>query len=472
MYKVVIGLETHCELNTKKKVFSNSNNIYSQSPNTNISAIDLGFPGILPVLNKESVVKALQVAIALNSKIPAKLTFDRKNYYYPDLPKGYQITQSKYPIGEEGYALIDIDGETRKVLIHDIHLEEDSASLDHVGDSTLVDYNRAGVPLIEIVTEPCLNSSSEAVAYLESLRNMLLYLDVSEARADRGQIRCDVNVSLMKDTDTKLGTKVEMKNINSFANVKDAIDAEVNRQREALDKGEAIIQETRRYDEITKTTHRMRDKVESIDYKYFTEPNIPDISLKIDFISSVKTNLPILPYDRKKKYLELGISLVDANTLVRQKDISDYFNQILGEGIEAKTACNWIISVVISYLNKTFTDIKNLSLTPKMLSEVIKLVESSKISGKQGKELLTKSLEDNIDPIEIFNKSNMTQITDIGEITNIITKIIDANLNLVEDYRKGKNVFNFFIGQVMKETKGTVNPKIASDILKQELDKR
>lgn len=472
MYKAVIGLETHCELNTLKKVFSSSSNIYSTEPNVNISCIDLGFPGILPIVNKESVVKTLKAAIALNCDIAKELKFDRKNYFYPDLPKGYQITQSRRPIGINGYLMINNDDGDKKVLIHDIHLEEDSANLDHTSDSTLIDYNRAGVPLIEIVTEPCLNSADEAINYLESLRNLLLYCDLSDARADRGQIRCDVNVSLMKEDAKEFGTKVEIKNVNSFANVKDAINSEIKRQEELLNKGEKIVQETRRYDELTKETYHMREKVEAVDYKYFPESNIPTIKLDDSLITELKESLPILPYERKKKYLEYGLNPKDVKTLIKDKKLSDYYEELLKEKIEPMTAINWMTSVILPYLNKLYMGIDEIKLTPVMIKNIIDLVNDNKISNKQAKDILNKALEDEKDPMEIYKSSNVTQITDTTLIRNMLVKLLDSNPNLVKDYKNGKNVFNFFVGQVMKETKGQANPKITSEILLEEIKKR
>ncbi len=472
MYKTVIGLETHCELNTNHKVFSKSKNEYTLTPNINITPIDLGLPGILPVINKESVIKALQAALALNCDVTDYMKFDRKNYFYPDLPKGYQITQSRRPVGINGYLMIESNNIDKKVLIHDIHLEEDTASLDHSGNQTLIDYNRAGVPLIEIVTEPCLNSADEAISYLESLRNLLLYCNLSDARADRGQIRCDVNISLMEEDATELGTKVEIKGTNSFMNVKDAILVEVERQQSILNAGGKIVQETRRYDDINKQTIHMREKVEAVDYKYYPESNIPDIKIDDSLLEQLKNNLPLLPYERKKKYQELGLNEKDIKTLIKDKSLSDYYDLLLLENIDSLTAINWFTSMIMTHLNKEHLMINEISLTPNMLGEIIKLVSDNKISNKQAKEIINKALIEGKNPIDIYKSMDVTQITDDTYIRDIIVRLINNNLGLVEDYKKGKNVFNFFIGQVMKETKGQANPKIASDILKEELDKR
>ena len=303
MYKVVIGLEVHCELKTVSKNFSGSRNEYSSLPNSNVATVDLGFPGVLPVANKEAVKKALKMALALNCETPDVITFDRKNYFYPDLPKGYQITQMHKPVGINGYVMINVDGEDKKVLIHDTHLEEDTASLDHFGNYSLIDYNRSGIPLLETVTEPCLHSAKEAIAFLETLRSMFLYCDTSEARSDKGQMRCDVNISLMKEDATELGTKVEMKNINSFNNVKEAIEYEIKRQTEVLESGGKVIQETRRYDDEDKKTYSMRQKVDAIDYKYFVEPNIPPVKVTSEWLEEIRNEIPMLQYERINLYM-------------------------------------------------------------------------------------------------------------------------------------------------------------------------
>ena len=287
MYKVVIGLEVHCELKSNSKNFSGSRNSYSTIPNSNVSVVDLGMPGILPVVNKEAVKNSIKMALAMHCDIPEKLTFERKNYFYPDLPKGYQITQFKNPIGTNGYVMINVNGEDKKILIHDTHLEEDTASLDHYNAYSLIDYNRCGVPLLETVTEPCINSADEAVAFLESLRSIFLYCDTSYARSDRGQIRCDVNVSLMKEDSTELGTRVEMKNINSFSSVREAIICEVERQTEILNNGGVILQETRRFDENTNQTYSMRSKEDAIDYRYFTDPNLPPVKISREWVEEI-----------------------------------------------------------------------------------------------------------------------------------------------------------------------------------------
>lgn len=472
MYKTVIGLEVHCELKSNSKNFSSSRNSYSTIPNSNVSVVDLGMPGILPVINKEAVKNSIKMALAMNCDIPEYLTFERKNYFYPDLPKGYQITQFKHPIGTNGYVMINVDGVDKKILIHDTHLEEDTASLDHYNAYSLIDYNRCGVPLLETVTEPCLNSADEAVAFLEALRSIFLYCDTSYARSDRGQIRCDVNVSLMKEGDTELGTKVEMKNINSFSSVREAIICEVARQTEILDNGGKVLQETRRYDENTNKTYLMRSKEDAIDYKYFTDPNLPPIKLDSAWIDEIKSEIPRLQYERSLNYInDYGISRKDAYTIVREKEISDYYEECINLGGDPVLVCNWLTGSLIGNMNKMGLTIKDILLTPSGLVELIKLINDGKISGKQGKEVLERALETGKEPSILVSEMGLSQITDETEIRNIVLDVINENLSLVDDYKAGKRVFDYFIGQIMKKTRGRANPVITSRILKEELEK-
>ena len=473
-YIPTIGLELHCELNTKSKVFSKGINHYNEIPNSHIAPLDMAYPGTLPVVNKEAVHKALKMALALNCEIPKILMFDRKNYYYPDLPKGYQITQMEKPIGINGYLEIILNRQVKKVLIHDIHLEEDTASMDHYDDFSLLDYNRAGVPLVEIVTEPCLHSSDEVIAYLETLRNTFKYCDISDADTKLGQIRCDLNISMQEENVEKLGTKVEIKNINSFANVKNAIDYEIKRQTSALENGkkEEITQETRRYDDETKTTISMRQKSESIDYKYFVEPNIPKIKITEEYITEVQKEVPQLPAARMQKYLlEYNLSEKDAQSLIKDKNISDYFDECVALGINPQLAANWINVNVTGVLNKEDISIKEFYLTPKMLKQIIDKINDKTISSKQAKDIFNQALEEKKEPKEFFTSDNM-QISDDKKLKEIIQNILANNPSQVADYKNGKdNLFKYFVGQVMKETKGKANPNITSNILKEELNK-
>ena len=466
----VIGLEVHCELKSNSKNFSSARNSEDEV-NTNLTVVDIGYPGILPVVNKEAVRSSLKVALALNCDIPEKLSFDRKNYYYPDLPKGYQITQFGNPIGTKGYVMINIDGIDKKITIQDTHLEEDTANMEHLDTYSLVDYNRAGVPLLETVTDPCIGSSKEAIAFLEAFRNILLYLGVSDARADKGQIRVDVNISLKREDDDKLGTRVEMKNINSFATVKEAIEVEIKRQTEILESGGVIEQETRRYDEINKCTHFMRSKADAVDYKYYMEPNIPEIRLSDSFINSVKESMPVLEYERKQKYInEYGISVVDAGTLTKDKKLSDYFEEVIIYGVNEKETSNIIVGFLLGYLNKNFKVISDINISAKDFSEIIKMMTDGKISNKQAKDILTKSLDENKNVLEVA-KSMGTQISDKEEIRKIINEVFNENTKVVDDYKSGKNVNGYIMGLIMKKTQGKVNPGVTNTVLREELEK-
>lgn len=472
-YKVVVGLEMHCELKSNSKVFSSAENSYNELANANVRPVDMAFPGTLPVVNKECVRKALLMSMVLNCKQPEYMYFDRKNYYYPDLPKGFQITQMHDPVGVDGNITIECDDYEKNVLIHDIHLEEDAASLDHYYDTSLIDYNRAGVPLLELVTEPCLSSAEEAVAFLETMRRIYQYCGVSEADTKKGQIRCDVNVSIMDPDATELGTKVEIKNINSFGNVYDAIIYEVKRQSELKDAGRygEVVQETRRFDEETGTTIHMRSKVDAIDYKYFVEPNIPKYKIDKKWLDEIRKGIPMLPRERKNKYInEYGLSEYDANIIIKEKEYADYFEKCISLGMDKKQAANWLIVQIIAYLNKYEITLQDFYLTPEYLNQIISELDKGTISSKQAKEIFFKSLEENKEPKNFISKEN-SQISDINTLNNIIDNIISNNINQVNAYKSGKtNLFDYFVGQVMKETKGKANPTITKEILKDKLD--
>ncbi len=471
MYKVTIGLEIHCEVKTNSKNFSSAKNSYSEYPNENVDTVDIGLPGILPVANKEAFRKSLKMALALNCTTPDIVQFDRKNYYYPDLPKGYQITQETNPVGRNGYVMINVNGEDLKIGIDNIHLEEDTASMEHFSDYSLLDYNRAGVPLLETVTTPSIHSADEAIAFLEALKGIFLYTGVSEARTDRGEMRVDVNLSLSKD-DT-LGTRTEMKNINSFNNVRLAIESEIKRQTEVLESGGVIEQETRRFDENTLQTYRMRSKADAIDYKYYIEPNIPPIKITEDWIEEIKKDIPMLQFDRINKYMnEYGLSRYDATILVHDKAVSDYFEDCIKLGADPKEASNWITSNILGYLNKENKKISDIPLTTNYLVELISLIKDGTISSKQGKKVFDEVLNTGKRPKELVKDLGLTQITDDKTIRDIVVSLLDQYPNLIEDHRKGKNTFDFFVGQVMKATRGQANPGITSSIISEEMEKR
>lgn len=474
MYKVVIGLEVHCELETKSKNFSPAPNMFTEAHNINVATVDLGLPGILPVANKEAARRALFTAMALHCETPDEVIFDRKNYYYPDLPKGYQITQNTKPMGINGYLDILVNGHIKRVDIHDLHLEEDTASLEHYPKYSLIDYNRSGIPLMEIVTEPCMESADEAVTFLEDLRDVFLYLGVSEARSNYGQMRCDVNISLMKDTDTELGTKVEMKNINAFNNVRAAIEYEIKRQSEILNRGEKVVQETRRIAEDGKT-YSMREKVDAVDYKYFIEPNIPSTPITDDFLYELKSELPELKLDRYFKYIEkYDISEYDATILSKERSVADYFESVISSGCDVSLAVNFVTTTILSTINKLDIKIDELFITPDMLSGVINYVSSGKMSLDAAKKLLYKAIDEKVDPNELIKKESLVQINDKDELLTLIRSCMDENLEVVRQYVEDGNMSagNFFIGQVMKKSNRQANPNISKELIFEELERR
>lgn len=474
MYKVVIGLEVHCELETKSKNFSPAPNMFTESHNINVGTVDLGLPGILPVANKEAARRALLTAMALHCKTPDEIIFDRKNYYYPDLPKGYQITQNTKPMGTNGYLDILVNNHVKRVDIHDLHLEEDTASLEHYPKYSLIDYNRSGIPLMEIVTEPCMESADEAVTFLEDLRDVFLYLGVSEAKSNYGQMRCDVNISLMKETDTELGTKVEMKNINAFNNVRAAIEYEIKRQSEILNKGEKVIQETRRIAEDGKT-YSMRAKVDAVDYKYFIEPNIPSTPVTDDLLYELKSELPELKLDRYFKYIEkLGISEYDAAILSKERSLSDYFEEVISYGSDVALTVNFTTTAILSTLNKLEIKINELFITPKMLSGVINYVNEGKMSLDAAKKLLYKAIDEKIDPNELIKKESLVQINDSDKLLSLINECMEENKEVVRQYVEegNKSAINFFVGQVMKKSNRQANPNKSRELITEELERR
>lgn len=471
-YKAVIGLEMHCEMKSNTKVFSSAKNSYSDIANINVNPVDMAFPGILPVLNKECVRKAIMAALILNCKVPEYMYFDRKNYYYPDLPKGYQITQLHDPVGVNGSIKIDCNGVTKEIKIHDIHLEEDAASMEHFSDVSLINYNRAGVPLLELVTEPCIESPEEAVAFLEEMRRIYQYADISEADTKKGQIRCDVNVSIMDKDSNELGTKVEVKNVNSFGNVYETIKYEIERQSKLKDEGryDEVVQETRRFDEETGTTIRMRTKADAIDYKYFVEPNIPKFKIDSNLVEEIKKCIPVLPNERKIKYInEYGLSEYDANIIIKNKEYADYFEECVSLGMDKKIAANYLIVQIIAYLNKEAISLNEFYLKPNLLNQIISELEKGNISSKQAKDIFNKALEEEKEPKNFISKDN-AQISDSNELTIIIDNILKNNTSQVEAYKGGKtNLFDYFVGQVMKETRGKANPSLTKEILKDKL---
>ena len=482
-YITMIGLEMHCEISeTKSKVFSSAENSYKSTPNVNVRPIDMGFPGTLPVVNKEAVRMALMTSMMLGCSQPEYMYFERKNYYYPDMPKNFQITQETKPIpvGIYGKLEYECNGEVKSVRINNIHLEEDAASQDHYSTYSTIDYNRAGVPLLELVTEPDFRSADEAVAFLEAMRSIYQYAGISEADSKKGQIRCDVNVSIMdadKDPSdmSNWGTKIEVKNVNSFSGVRDAINYEIKRQTEAKEDGtyDDMEQQTRRWDEETMSTIYMRSKVDAIDYKYFVEPNIPKFKLSKKWLEEIRKSIPRLAMERKHEYIDnYGLSNYDATILVKEKAVSDFYEETIKLGSDPKIASNWVTSVILGHLNKNDLKIEDLFITPSMLNDLIKMVNDGKISSKQSKEIFYKVLSDKKEPKVLVEELGMKQIGDDNTIRELVCKVLDEHLDLIEEHRKGRNVFDFFVGQVMKATRGQANPSLTAQIIREEIEKR
>lgn len=470
MYKAVIGLEFHCEMKSHTKVFSNAINGFSKLSNQLVAPLDMGFPGTLPVVNKTCVKKAIEMAMILNCKIPEYMEFDRKNYFYPDLPKGYQLTQFFNPVGVDGKVVIEVNGKEKEVLIHDIHLEEDSASLDHYYDTSNIDYNRSGVPLLELVTEPCLNSADEAIEFLEYIKRIYEYTDISDCDTKKGQIRADVNVSIMDNDSKELGTKVEVKNVNSFDSIRKTIEYEIERQSKLKSEGryDEVVQETRRFDDETGTTIHMRSKADAIDYKYFTDPNIPKYKITNELLEEIKKNIPMLAHERKNKYIsEYNLSEYDAKVLVKNKKVSDYFEECVRLGADAKSACNWITTKVLAEVNKSDEiTIDDVFIRPSMIAELIKLISDKKITNNQGKEVFTKMLEEHLTPVEIVKKYNMEILEDDNLVNSLVDEVLSENEKAIEDYKNGRtNMLDYLVGQVMKKSRGKANPVDAKNKL-------
>ena len=472
-YKALIGLEMHCEISeTNTKVFSSAENSYKGVANTNIRPIDMAFPGTLPVVNKEAVKKALMASMILNCKQPEYMYFERKNYYYPDLPKGFQITQETKPapVGIYGEMKYECNGEMKIAKINNIHLEEDAASSDHYASYSAIDYNRAGVPLLELVTEPIFHSADEAVSFLETMRSVYQYAGISEADSKKGQIRCDVNIS------KNWGTKIEIKNVNSFGGVRDAINYEIMRQIEAKEDGtyDEMEQQTRRWDEESGTTIYMRSKVDAIDYKYFIEPNIPKFKLNKEWLDSIRSEIPPLAGERKEKYMnEYGLSNYDATILVKEKSISDYFEECISYDVPEKDASNWITSVILGHVNKYELEINKIFVTPKMLADLIKLVQDKTISSKQAKEVLYKSLTEEKEPTKIVEEEGLKQIGGEDEIMAVVNEVLSEHPEAIDQYKGGRtNILDFLVGQIMKKTRGQANPAMARSMMQAEIEKR
>ena len=470
-YIPTIGIEVHVELKTKTKIFSNSINGYGEMANSLTNVVDLGYPGTLPTLNEEVINLAIKAATVLNCKIRRQMHFDRKNYFYPDNPKNYQITQARTPIGYDGYVEIEINGQKKKIEIEEMHIEEDTCKSTHRGTKTLLDFNRAGVPLIEIVTKPCLSSGEEAKLYLEKLKELLFYSDISDCKIEEGSMRADANVSIRKNESDPFGTKCEIKNIGSISNVGISIEKEIARQERLLESGETFKPQTRRYDDKLGDTVLMRIKETGNDYRYFPEPDIPYLYITDEMINNVVKTIPMLPDERRKVYLSKGVTEINANKLIQNRPLSDYFNELLEEKIDFKIASNLLLGDISAYLNKEEKNINETTLTKERFIELAKNMEDNTLTSKNLKDILNKILEEESTIAEIIKSSGIENITDDTAIREVVKKVIEANPESVSDYKAGHDrAIKYLMGQVMKESKGSANPKIAMDILQEELN--
>jgi aspartyl-tRNA(Asn)/glutamyl-tRNA(Gln) amidotransferase subunit B len=474
-FETIIGLEVHVELKTKSKIFSASPTDFGAPPNTQTSVIDLGYPGVLPVLNKQAVEFAMKAAMALNCEVATETKFDRKNYFYPDNPKAYQISQYDKPIGENGWIEIEVNGKKKKIGITRLHLEEDAGKLTHTGDGySLVDFNRQGTPLIEIVSEPDIRTPEEAYAYLEKLKSIIQYTGVSDCKMEEGSLRCDANISIRPIGQEEFGTKTELKNLNSFAFVQKGLEYEEPRQRKVLLAGGTIQQETRRYDEATKTTILMRVKEGSDDYRYFPEPDLVELYIDDEWKERVRAQIPELPDARKKRYVEeLGLPAYDAQVLTITREMADFFEATVANGADAKLASNWLMGDVSAYLNKEQKELKDIALTPESLAKMIGLIQNGTISSKIAKKVFTELIEKGGDPEVIVKEKGLVQLSDEGALRKIVGEVLDNNTQSVEDYKSGKErAIGFLVGQIMKATKGQANPPLVNKILLEEINKR
>ncbi|PEI68914.1 Asp-tRNA(Asn)/Glu-tRNA(Gln) amidotransferase subunit GatB [Bacillus wiedmannii] len=472
--ETIIGLEVHVELKTNSKIFSASPTEFGAEPNTQTSVIDLGYPGVLPTLNKEAVNFAMKAAMALNCEIATETKFDRKNYFYPDNPKAYQISQFDKPIGENGWIEIEVDGKKKRIGITRLHLEEDAGKSTHTTDGSLVDYNRQGMPLIEIVSEPDMRTPEEAYAYLEKLKSIIQYTGVSDCKMEEGSLRCDANISLRPVGQEKFGTKAELKNLNSFTYVQKGLEHEQVRQEKELLSGGIIQQETRRYDEATKKTILMRVKEGSDDYRYFPEPDLVELYIDDEWKEEIRASIPELPDARKARYVaEIGLPAYDAHVLTLTKEMSDFFEAAIEDGADAKLTSNWLMGEVLAYLNKQQKELKDVALTPAGLSKMVQLIEKGTISSKIAKKVFNELIEKGGDPEEIVKAKGLVQISDEGTLRKVVTEILDNNEQSIEDFKNGKDrAIGFLVGQIMKATKGQANPPLVNKILLEEINKR
>jgi aspartyl-tRNA(Asn)/glutamyl-tRNA(Gln) amidotransferase subunit B len=471
-YEAIIGMEVHAELLTQSKMFCRcSADFFGAEPNTLTCPVCTGMPGVLPVINQKAVEYAIMTALALNCKIAQASVFSRKNYFYPDLPKAYQISMYDLPLSENGWLEIEVDGNSKRIGIERVHLEEDTAKLFHVDGHSLVDFNRSGVPLMEIVSQPDIRSADEAYAYLTKLRQILRYLGVSSGDMEKGAMRCEANVSLRPVGSTEYGTKVEVKNLNSFRSVKLALDYEIQRQSQILDEGGNIEQVTMGWDETRGVTVVQRSKEYAHDYRYFPEPDLPPLSISREWVEEIKGKLPELPDTRRDRFItEYGLSAYDADVLTTDKAVADYFEACVQAYPEAKTISNWITGELFRLLKETETGIEEVRIPPPALAELLSLVEKGTINQNTAKAVLGEMFKSGRAAAEIVAEKGLAQISDADELGRVIDEMIAANPDQVTEYRAGKErLLGWFVGQVMKATRGKADPQLVTELLKEKL---
>ena len=475
-YQVVIGLEVHTQLTTNTKIFCGCSTRFGAEPNSQTCPVCLGFPGALPVLNKKVVEYAIRAGLATNCSITKRNVFARKNYFYPDLPKGYQISQFDLPICQHGHLDIDIEGETRRIGITRIHMEEDAGKLVHADipgvDDSCVDLNRACTPLLEIVSEPDMRSPDEAIAYLKKLHQIVMYLGICDGNLEEGSFRCDANVSLMPVGSSTFGTRAELKNINSFKFIKQAIEYEMERQAEILDEGGRIIQETRLFDPNTGTTRSMRGKEEAHDYRYFPDPDLVPIIISDEWIEEARGTLPELPEAKRARFMtDLALPEYDAEVLVASRELAQYFEDTFTLFPQAKTVSNWVMGEVTRALNDDGRSISDCPVTPALLADLLKLMEKGTISGKIAKTVFDEMYKSGKAPEKIVEEKGLVQVSDTGAIEAMIDEVLEKNPGQVAEYRGGKEtLFGFFVGQVMRASKGKANPALVNELLLKKLN--
>ena len=477
-YEVVVGLEVHAELKTQSKIFCSCSTAFGAEPNTQVCPVCSGFPGMLPVLNEKAVECAIKAGLALHSEIAEFCKFDRKNYFYPDLPRAYQISQYDMPICQGGYLDVDVDGEKNRIRITRAHLEEDAGKLVHQGDITttpfsLVDLNRSGVPLLEIVSEPDMRSARQARTYMEKLRSILLFANVSDCKMEEGSLRCDANVSVRPWGQQELGTRVEIKNLNSFRALERAIEYEAKRQMEANEDGEELVQETRTWDEVKGVTRSMRSKEEAHDYRYFPDPDLPPLRISRDWIDIIRSSMPELPEQASQRLMDQhGLSQYDADLITQSPQSLAFFDETLALYADAKAISNWMMGDLSRLLNQNGMEIQDAKVKPALLAGMLNLLNEGTISGKMAKTVFEEMFASGKDPQSIIKEKGLVQISNVDALLPLIDEIISNNPKVLQDYKNGKEkAFGFFIGQIMKATRGQANPEMINKLLRERLDR-